>query len=207
MSSTGFIDAQSLNNQVRLKDEKNELSEDNYLNRLVKWIRADRPGYQKFLIYTVAAATSLALIASIIGIPIALQLAEEARKAAVQDLVRYGDDKVYEAIGGIEKYKELARLPSKITLDEKSTLQPSQMTHSLMRGNFTYDRPCIAMKLIDLYNGRKFVQILHRKYTYEPTWEYTRGENTPFISRYIDKEALKIVRTIVDGSHPHYRLA
>jgi len=207
MLSTGFVFDQSLNNQILLESEKNELSGDNYLSRLVEWIRADRPAHQKFLVYTAVAATSLALIASVIGIPILLQLAEEARKAHVQDQVRYGDDKVYDAIGGSQKYKQLANLPSKIPLNEKSVLHLSQMKHPLMRGTFTYDRPCIAMRLIDRYNGRKFVQILHRKFTYGSTWDYMRGENTPFISRNIDDEALKILRAIVKGNHPHYSLA
>jgi hypothetical protein len=207
MSSIAFVCENSLNNQVQLEGEKKQHPRGNYLNRLVEWIRADRPAYQKFLVYTAVAATSLAFIASIIGIPIVLQLAEEARKAALQDQVRYGDNKVYDAIGGPEKYKQLAELSSKIPLDETTTLKPSEMTHSLMRGAFTYDRPCIVMKLVDRFNGGKFVQVLHRKFIYEPTWDYTRGENTPFISHNIDDEALKIVRAIVNGTHRHYRLA
>ncbi len=208
MALIDSIHQQTANLHLNCEREDKGSSEDNYLKRFVQWIRVDRPAYQQYLVYTSVAIVSIALIASIVGIPIALRLLDESRKTKLINRVHLEDNRVYEAIGGKQKYMQLPELRfPKAIFDENYAVQPSQMKASIMRGTFTYKRPCLALKLIDRANGVKFVQVLHRKFTYSPTWDYTRGENTPFVGHDVDDRAVDIVKEIVQGTHAHYRLA
>lgn len=206
MLPTNYVSSDLSSN--RGEHQLNNLEQSNYLGRTVEWVRVDRPAYQQALVYTAVAIVSLALVVSIVGIPIVLTFAEEAQKARVQDSIKLGDRKIHYAIGGSQKYKHLSELRLHgATLNENSDIQPQQMKQSIMRGFFSYDRPFLALKLIDRTNGIHFVQVLFRKYTYEGIWDYARGARTLFTSHDVDNRAITVIKDIVQGRHPRYRLA
>ncbi len=180
---------------------------DNFLRRTVEWLREDRPAYQQALIYTAFALTVIGLIASVVGIPVVVNMIQEAKNINVQANVLAGDAKIKQAIGGEARYEKLHTLKfGDRALDVDVEINPSHMNHSLMSGNDKYGRPFLAMKLLDREDGQQFVQVVFRKYTYEQEWDYSRGAKTIFTGYGIDQKALETMKAIVEGRHQRYRL-
>jgi hypothetical protein len=182
-------------------------STENLLNRVVLWIHEDRPLYQQFLVHTGVALFAITCVISVLGIPLAWKLSQKIDQAHIQDRMHKSDMRVFDAIGGFEKYNQLSQLKIEGSFNEDSLVHSATMTNSLMRGTLNYNRPFFAMKLSDLFHGRNIAIVVYRQYTHEPTWNYTKGDCTPFTGSFIDDSALQTIESIVKGTHEQYRLA
>src|SRR5689334_14334205 len=102
------------------KREATSFPNENLLNRFVVLIHKDRPLYQQFFAYTAAALFAMTCVISILGIPLAWKLSQKIDQVRVQDKVDKDDAKVFNAIGGYEKYSQLPQLKIKEPFNEET---------------------------------------------------------------------------------------
>ncbi|MBS3903927.1 MAG: hypothetical protein KGZ39_01205 [Simkania sp.] len=187
--------------------ETPDAAADTSLGRVIEWIRQDRPGYQQALVYTAVAITAIVLVGSVVGIAVLVKMVEEGSRLNRQAKTLAGDKRVLDSVGGLQLYEQLPTLKLRdAALNVNVEVNPHHMNHSMMRGIDKYDRPFLAIRVLDRTDQQQFVQLLYRKYTYQEMWEYTRGAKTIFTGYCVDQESIKTLSQITQGTHPRYRL-
>jgi len=182
-------------------------SNENYLGRVVEWIREDRPLYQQVLVYTAVVLAMLALTASIVGIPLIINALTENDRQAVASKVSAGDHEIMAQFGGRAQFEKLPhRTISRLNWDNFQEISPRAMQESIERTTDQFDRPGILLRLRDTKTQRVFVQAIFRKFVYEPVWDFPRGTFSVFTGDCIDDAALEQLGKIINDQDRRYVL-
>ena len=177
---------------------------ENYLGKIVEWIRKDRPLYQQVFVYTLVAIGVLVLIPVF---PILIAFYNEYDNQSIQSKVNAGDNEIYKVFGDKEAFGRLhSRKIKDLNWDTLHTLPSSVMDESIERTKDTFERPGVLLRLLDNRTKKVFVQAVYRKFMYEPVWDYSRGPVAVFRGPHMDDEDLLRLQLILNNRHNRFSL-
>ncbi len=161
-------DGESVNN---VEQQRSSLS-----SRVVEWISADRPYYQRIVVYAIAAVAAVILCVSCVGIPFLTQVATAHKKQTGENQLRRLDQPIINIIGGEDAYENLPvyLFDTKDARYEGACPSTQEITAPIMRGTDKYGRPVLFFKIYDRTTSSSFVEMIYRQYSLE-------GKNNPWI--------------------------